>query len=324
LTGLDGKCIAVTGGMGLIGSAIVDLLLIYGKTSKIFILANSEAKFLDRYSGYEKVGFVEYNALEKFNIDLAVDYIIHCAGIASPELYVEQPVETMLTNILGIKDLLEYAKDNQVERVLYVSSSEIYGRRENGDSFVESEYGIVDLDEIRSSYPVAKRASEMLCKSYTSQYGVDSVIVRPGHIYGPTVNEKDKRISSEFAIKAAKGDKLIMKSSGMQKRSYCYSVDAAVQILTVLLYGKMGEAYNIGNDSVTSIREMVEMYAKYGEVACEVVEPTVGEVKAFNPMNHSVLSNEKVKALGYSDAFTAEEGLEHTVRILKEILSDKE
>lgn len=324
LSGVDNKYVAVTGGMGLIGSALVDMLLIYGKVKGIYILAKSKENFLKRYSGYEKVEFVEYNALEALDFRMKVDYIIHCAGIASPELYVKQPVETMLTNILGVNNLLEYAKNYQVERVLYVSSSEIYGRKENGEAFAENEYGIVSLSEIRSSYPVAKSASEMLCKSYAEQYGVDSVIVRPGHVYGPTVNERDKRISSEFALKAANGDKLIMKSAGMQRRSYCYSVDAAAQILTVLLYGQSGDAYNIGSDSVTSIREMVEVYAKAGAVVSEMVEPIEEEIKRFNPMEHSVLSNDKVKALGYSDSFSSEEGLEHTVKILKEILNSKE
>ena len=58
----------------------------------------------------------------------------------------------------------------------------------------------------------------MLCKSYASEFGVDCVIVRPGHIYGPSAKKVDKRISSDFAFRAATGEQLVMKSSGLQKR----------------------------------------------------------------------------------------------------------
>ncbi len=111
-----------------------------------------------------------------------------------------------------------------------------------------------------------------------------------------------------------------MKSSGMQKRSYCYSLDCAAQILTVLLKGESGQTYNIGHDEITTIREMAKIYAKAGNVELTVAKSTESEIKAFNPMNNSSLDNSKVKELGYKDTFTVEKGLTHTVRILREIL----
>lgn len=231
-----------------------------------------------------------------------------------------KPVETILSNFVGIHNLLEYAQRNDVRRLLYVSSSEVYGKIETEDSFKEGTYGVVNFDDVRSSYSVGKISSEMICKAYSLEYGIETVIVRPGHIYGPSLSGKDKRVSSDFAYKAAIGMPLELKSTGLQRRSYCYSVDCAVQLLVALLRGETGQAYNIGHDEITTIREMAQIYAEAGGVSLKVVEPSDEEIKTFNPMNNSSLNNNRIKELGYRDGFSVEEGLTHTVKILKELL----
>ena len=271
--------------------------------------------------GHKLIVFIKYDALDELNIIATPDYIIHGAGLASPELYTSKPVETILSNFDGVHSLLSFAKANHVKRVLYISSSEVYGKKRSEKPFEEGTYGEIDIDNIRSSYAIAKRASEMLCKSYCLEYGVDVVIARPGHIYGPSSKQNDKRVSSDFAFRAAFGDKIVMKSSGIQKRSYCYSIDCAVQILTILLKGECGQAYNIGHDEITTIRKMATIIAQAGNVKLEISDPTENDIKDFNPMNNSALNNDKIKKLGYVDTFTVEEGLTHTVKILKEINS---
>lgn len=317
---LNGKSIFITGGLGLIASTIIDILITYGKIGMIYVGARNKEKFDKRYEKIENLKFIYYDALEPIKIDIKPDYIIAGAGLASPELYTKMPVETMLSNIEGIKSLLQFAMNNPVTRILYISSSEVYGNRHSEDPFIESDYGEVDLDSLRSSYSEAKRAAEMICKSYMSEYKIDMVIVRPGHIFGPSAKREDRRISSDFAFKAAIGESLEMKSLGLQKRSYCYSVDCGLQILTVLLNGVQGNAYNIGQDKAITIREMVEILAKAGNVKFSFTNPTESEKAAFNPMNHSVLSTKKIEELGFKNVFSVEDGLTHTVKILREIM----
>lgn len=319
LTSLNDKTIFITGGLGLICSAIIDVLILYGKTGQIYVGARDEEKFKERYDGYNKVKFVQYDALDRINFNFIPDYIIHGAGLASPELYTSKPVETILSNFNGVHSLLEFVKDNKVEKLLYISSSEVYGIKTTENSFKEGIYGEIDIDNIRSSYAEAKRASEMICKAYSYEYDIETVIVRPGHIYGPSAKIEDKRISSDFAFKAAKGEQLEMKSAGLQRRSYCYSIDCAIQILFALTKGKKAKAYNVGHEEITSIRHMAEIYAKAGNVDLIIKEPTVDEIKNFNPMTNSALDNSFIKELGYRDTFSVEEGLTHTVNILKEI-----
>lgn len=323
LSPLKDKSILITGGLGLICSGIVDLLHKYNEKENanitIYIGDIAEEFFGVRYGEYKDIIYAKYNALEPLSFNFKVDYIIHGAGLSSPELFVNKPVETMLSNFNGVLNLLEYAKNNNTKRMLYISSSEVYGNKTTDDAFIEDVFGTSSINSIRASYSEAKRASEVLCRSYASEYGVETIMVRPGHIYGPTASPRDQRVSSAFAFMAAQGKDLEMKSSGLTIRSYCYSIDCGIALLFALLYGESGESYNIGHNEVTTIKRMAEILAKAGNVNLKIKEPTEEELKAFNPMNNSSLNNEKIKNIGYKDTFTVEEGLTHTVKILKEI-----
>ena len=325
---LENKSVLITGASGLICSAVVDLLIAYNEEHKgnirIYLAGRSRKRMDARFGVYmdrEYMTFVQYDASRAGNqFEFEVDYIIHGASNAFPTLIMKQPVETMEENILGLMELLRYAAQVGAKRVLYISSSEVYGQNKTLEPFSETEYGFIDLLNPRNSYSVGKRAAETLCASYAAEYGVESVTVRPGHIYGPTASLKDNRVSSSFAYAAAKGKNLVMKSDGAQLRSYCYCVDCASAILKVLLCGENLNAYNISNsDSIISIRQMAELLAKAGGVQLIVNAPTESEKKAFNPMSNSSLKSEKLEALGWHGLFDAETGLTHTVEILAKV-----
>ena len=316
---LKNSRILITGATGLVCSAIVDLLVSTDLNVTIYTAGRSEKKAYERFKG--ETIFIPYDATKPIKFDVEVDYIIHGASNASPNLYVNEPVETIQANINGIQNLLEYARKKSVKKVIYVSSSEVYGRKDNIEPFIEDQYGFIDLLNPRSSYSIAKRAAETLCVSYQSEYGVPFNVVRLGHIYGPSASRRDKRVSSDFAYKAAKGENLILKSDGKQIRSYCYSLDCASAILSVLTSGIDGEAYNISNkDSIINIRDMAEYLAEAGGVELLFDFPSKTESAAFNPMDNSSLDSTKLESLGWKGIFSAKEGLEHTVQILKECI----
>lgn len=326
---LSGKSVMITGAAGLICSSVVYILLRYNDTheGKIQILA--AGRWLDEMRGSfgeltdrEDFTFVRYDASKTDDrLDVRADYIIHGASNAFPEMIVKEPVETMLSNFLGMKYLLDYAKDNGTRRLLYISSSEVYGKKEGSEPYREGEYGYIDLLDPRSSYSVGKRAAETLCASYFAEYGIGSVIVRPGHIYGPTSSVHDNRVSSAWAYAAARGEDIVMKSDGSQLRSYCYCLDCASAILKVLLCGEDTHAYNISNpDSIISIREMAELLVKNGGTKLVTELPTEAERKGFNPMSNSSLESEGLISLGWRGCFDAQTGFAHTVEILKDII----
>ncbi len=326
---IAGKSVLITGAAGLICSSVVDILFRYNDNheKKIQILAAGRwlKEMQDRFKGMvdrDDFTFVTYDASKTDNyIDVHADYIIHGASNASPNMIVKEPVETMMSNFLGMKYLLDYAKESGSKRILYISSSEVYGAKPGDEPFKEGEYGFIDLLKSRNSYSIGKCAAETLCASYADEYGIESVIVRPGHIYGPTASPYDVRVGSAWAYAVARGENLVMKSDGSQIRSYVYSLDCASAMLKVLLSGENCHAYNISNPaSIITIKELGEILAKAGNVQLNVELPTEAEKKGFNPMSNSSLEASNLLGLGWKGCFNAEEGLAHTVEILKEII----
>ena len=324
LSRLDGSSVLITGANGLICSAVVDLFIRYNEThnGNIHIIAagRSPQRMRARFGSFcdrDYFTFMHYDASSPEPVNVSADYAIHGAGNAHPSAMQSEPVETMLSNVLGLHVLLR----SSVKRLLYISSSEVYGKRAEGNlqPFTETDYGYVDLLNTRSCYPMSKRAAETLCVSYAAEYGTEAVIVRPGHIYGPTASEHDSRVSSAFAYSAARGEDIVMKSDGLQLRSWCYCADCASAIVKVLLCGETASAYNIPGEVLT-IREMSEKLAEFGGVRLLREGASASEMKAFNPMNNSAVDGAKLEALGWRNVFDADTGLKHTVEILKHML----
>lgn len=323
--GLENKAILVTGASGLIGSTIVDQLIVlnlsYQLGITIYCCGRNLSALEERFGlDHDFCHFVAYDASKALEIDQEIDFIIHAASPASPDLYVKQPVETMTSNFLGMYNLLEFAKAKNVSKIVYVSSSEVYGVGEINDPIKEDYIGKVDHLNIRSSYASSKRATETLCMSFADEFGLDIKIVRPGHIYGPSAKSSDQRVSSFFMTEALKGHAIIMKSSGEQLRSYCHSLDCASAILTVLLLGKSGEVYNISNpNSIITIRQMAELIAQVAKVDLVMDLPDEQDQRQANPMQNASLNSDKLEKLGWVGAFPASEGFQATYDVLKEL-----
>lgn len=327
LSDLRDKSILITGCSGLIGSSIVDSLIYANRFQNmgitIYLAALTKEEIEKRFAPFlneQYLHYIYYNALKTLDFSFKADYIIHAASNAHPTAYAKEPVETLLANVTGIKELLDYARSAGSSRVLYISSSEVYGQKANSDQpYCEGDYGYVDFLNPRACYPSGKRASETLCACYTAEYHVDTVMVRPGHIYGPTMTPFDSRAAAQFAREAAAGKNILMKSAGTQLRSYCYGADCASAILTVLLKGASAEAYNISNrDSIVSIRQLAEAYAAYAGCRVEFEDASVQEQQSFNMMDNSSLTSEKLEALGWKANFSMEEGVRRTIALLRQ------
>lgn len=325
---LKGCDILVTGATGLIGSAVADILLVlnkeFGYGMKLHLAGRKIEGITERFSDYEEgrdYFFVKYDATKQVTDLISVDYIIHGASNANPGSISSEPVETMLANIMGLNGLLAAADKDKLKRVLYISSSEVYGVNESFEPYKEENLGYVDILSPRSSYPSSKRATETLCIAYAEEYKVDAVIVRPGHIYGPLIKLSDSRASALFSIKAAKGESIVMKSLGQQLRSYCHVLDCASAILAVLVKGENKNAYNISaKQAIVTIKEMAEAFATAGGVEIVFDVPTDEEIKSYNVMPCSALNSDKLEALGWKAVFDMKSGAEQTVRELKNIL----
>jgi nucleoside-diphosphate-sugar epimerase len=250
--------------------------------------------------------------------DFPADYIIHAGGNAHPAAFQTDPVGTMIGNIFGTHSLLEYGRTHGTKRLLYVSSGEVYGQMDPDlDEFEENDCGYVDSTSPRSCYPASKRAAENLCASYWKQYGLETVIVRPCHTYGPTITDSDSRATAQFFRNALHGEDIVLKSAGTQLRSYCYAADCASAIMTVLACGESGQAYNSANpeDKIT-IAGLAETIAEAAGRNVIFAESDATDLAQRTPITKQVLSSKKLEALGWRGRYSTKEGVEHTLRIL--------
>ena len=319
---LYGSSILITGATGMICSAVAEVLFILNKEKNakmhIILAGRNKDRLQKRFYCFEEgkdYSFCHYDASSVTPIKIKADYIIHGASNANPGKFAKEPVETMLANIIGLNTLLKSAISNNTKRLLYISSSEVYGRKEEKRPYKEEDYGFVDILNSRASYPSSNRAAETLCVAYSAEYGLDTVIVRPGHIYGPTITSSDSRASAQFTRQAKAGENIVMKSAGKQLRSYCYTLDCASAILSVLINGKNSEAYNISNpNSIVTIREMAEDLAKAGNVDIVFENPSDIEKKNYNLMENSSLDSIKLEKLGWRPTFNMKEGAKKTLK----------
>lgn len=325
---VEDKTILVTGASGLIGSCLIDSLLYaninYGRKFRVYALGRNEQKLRNRFA-YAKenngIQFVCSDITNPLPDGLHLDYIIHAASNADPRSYALQPTETLLTNVLGTKSVLDYAKIHQGCRVLLTSTFEVYGDAGKNGPLTEDSLGLIDFHKMRNCYPASKVCAELLCQGYAEQFGVDYVVARLCGIYGPTMSTSDSKAQAQFIMNALKGEDIVMKSKGEQMRSYCYVTDAVSALLTVILKGQSGEAYNIADDkSIMSIANFAKCASDVSGVSIMFDVPDEAEAKGFSKPVNVVMENGKLKALGWQANFDCMRGIESTLAIMKETM----
>lgn len=320
---LFGKSIIITGATGTIGSFVADALIRLNRKNtanlKIYLAGRNLEKLHMQYEDCGAIEFLKYDMSRPIEFDVQADYIIHAAGNAHPAAFNGNPVETIVGNIESTFELLEYLRKHHGKRLLYVSSGEVYGQGDISLEAFEEEYaGYVDILSPRSCYPLSKRMAENLCASYWKQYGVEAVIVRPCHTYGPHMTSTDNRAHVQFFHNALNGEDIVLKSSGSQMRSYNYVADCVSALLTVLIRGVSGEAYNLANPRARlTIAQFADRIARTESKKIVFEDPSSVDIANRSPIAKQVLDSSKVEKLGWSPAFSVEDGITHTLNILK-------
>lgn len=267
---LSNKTVFITGANGLIGSSLIKGLVYASQKRnlnlRILALVRDLDKALERFSDVTADGdaiiFIQGDVQSDFNIPDKIDFIIHGASPTASRYFIEHPVETIKTSVDGTIRMLELAKKNVAEGFVYLSSMEIYGAPQSEDLLTEKDVGYMNPLIVRNCYPESKRLCESLCVSYADEYNVPAVSIRLAQTFGPGVEKDDARVFAEFARCVVERKDIVLLTDGDSKRCYLYTMDAVSAILTVLLKGKAGNAYNAGNpETYCSIREMAQMAA---------------------------------------------------------------
>ncbi len=216
------------------------------------------------YQDWFKFIEADLTKLDSINLqDEKLDIVVHAAGIASPAQYKLRPIETFDVAINGSKTLIQLAIENNA-RYSYFSSSEIYGDPDSKNIPIKEEYkGYVSCMGPRACYDESKRASETLAYIYNEYHDLHTNIIRPFNVYGPGMQKTDYRVMPNFAFNAKENLPLEVYGAGNQTRTYCYITDAIVGFCKVILRGKSGEAYNIGNPSPEiAVEDLATIFAK--------------------------------------------------------------
>lgn len=256
-----GATFLITGATGLIGSLLIRCLTALNADIHILAPVRNLEKAQRMLGSQLGVTFFE-GALE--TMDYAsmghADYIIHCAAPTASRFFVEHPVQTFRTIVDVTEHLLDYARDINARGFVYISSLEVYGQVQDPKAVLTEDYqGYLDPAQVRSSYPMAKRAAENLCCLYASQYGVRTMIARLTQTTGAGIAQDDNRIIASFARKAVLGQDIVLHTAGLSARPYCYVTDAVSALLTIALHGEKGTVYNVANpQTYISARAMGE------------------------------------------------------------------
>lgn len=193
-----------------------------------------------------------------------VDYVFHLASIASPHFYRKYPIETLDSNVWGLRSLLEFFRDKPLKGLLFFSSSEIYGDPAEDQIPTDEEYrGNVSVIGPRSCYDEAKRFGETMSYLFYTQHKVPIRIVRPFNNYGPGMFLNDRRLPPDFANAVFNNKDLAILSDGSPTRTFCYIADAICGYLKAITHYQF-DYFNIGIDKPEiSISEFAQIFEKH-------------------------------------------------------------
>lgn len=325
---MDGKTVLVTGATGLVGTSVIRALLCIARLKsyniKILGMIRNENKAISIYGPLmERANFrvVVGDINNPIRLDEEIDYIIHCASVTASSIMVNKPVETLMTSVIGTKNILDLAKQKKCRSVVYISSMEMYGTFEFSNHYIhENEVGFIDPLSIRSNYPESKRLCENMCVAYLKEYGIPIKIARLAQTFGAGILEGEDRVFAQFAKSVLNNQDIILHTSGESEGNYCYTRDMVKGVFTILLKGIDGEAYNVVNPSAhTTIKNMAKLVAE--EVADGKIQVLFDipnkELYGYAPNIKMKLSADKLMGLGWVPEIGLKEAYERMIQSMR-------
>jgi nucleoside-diphosphate-sugar epimerase len=316
----NNKNILITGGSGLIGTYLVyffvNLKKFMGINTNVYV--SSRSNHIEKLTGLvdkKLIYLVQSDLIDLSNLPKNVDIIFHCASQASSILYKEDPIGTLMPNVIGTYGLLNHYK-NIIEKFIFISSGEVFGNVEN-KKISEDTYGYLDCTKVRSCYGESKRMGENVCVSFSHQHKVKSMIIRPFHSYGPGVLKNDGRVFADFIHSAARNEALVIKSDGSAMRPFCYMSDLIAGIIHADLKGKE-MIYNIGNPlQHVSIKELAVIISNIEGVTSNITYGTPPKNYLKSEINRQELDIQRIQKTGWKPRIDIKEGFGRSIKFVR-------
>ena len=296
----------ISGGNGFLGSHLAERAIMEGL--KVTVLDDFSTS--NRVNIPTEVTIIK-ERVEDTSIQDNFEYIVHLAARPSPEDYILNPVETLMSNSLGTMKLLELAKRGN-SRFVYTSSSEVYGNATMIPT-PETYYGYVSSWGIRSCYDEGKRYSEALTMAYHRKFGLDTRIQRPFNVYGPRIRPDGLygRVVPRFIQQALNGENITIHGDGKQTRSFLYVddwVDATWRMIT--MDDLDGNILNIGSPDEITILELANLIVKKTNSPSKIVHV---EKREDDPVRRSADITKAKNLLRWKPETNLDRGLQETI-----------
>ena len=320
---LKNSNILVTGASGLIGSQIVKAIMCSNRknNTNIHVIAMGR-KFENVYESLEKVDLICSDIRDEIKIDESIDYIIHCASATASKEFVTHPVDVIDVSVLGTRNVLNLAREKKVKAMVYLSSMEAFGQTNPSlESVKEEDLGYIDVNSIRSCYSESKRMIECMCSCYAFQYGLNVKSARLAQTFGAGVLKTENRIFAQFARSVIDNKDIVLHTKGESYGNYCYSRDAIVAILMLLIKGNAGESYNISNPETNiMIKDMANMVATKiakGKIKVVFDIPEDNLKYGYAPDVKMKINSDKMQDLGWKPEIGLEEAYIRLIESMK-------
>lgn len=307
--------ILITGGAGFLGSHLCDRFLAQGhQVIAMDNLITGSTANIEHLAGNDDFRFVKQDVTEYLYVEGPLDAVLHFASPASPNDYMEYPIQTLKVGALGTHKTLGLARAKGA-RYLLASSSEVYGDPlEHPQS--EGYWGNVNPIGPRGVYDEAKRFAEALTMAYHRYHGLDTRIARIFNTYGPRMRLDDGRVVPNFLGQALRGEPLTIYGDGTQTRSFCY-VSEMIEGIERLLFSPEAEPVNLGNPQEMSILELAhlinEMTGNKAGMVYQTLPPDDPRVRRPDITRAR-------ETMGWEPKIGLEEGLEITIAWFREQL----
>jgi len=251
----------ITGGSGFVGSHLCDALTALGHRVVVLDdLSTGRLCNIEHLIADGRVDFVEGSATDPLLVDDLVreaDHVLHLASAVGVRLVVDNPLETLLSNVRGI-DVVLGAAARHGRRALFTSTSEVYGKHSNGALDEDADLIIGSPSKSRWSYAIAKSFGEAVASGYHAQ-GAEVVTVRLFNAVGPRQSGQYGMVVPRFVQQSLAGEELTVHGDGQQTRCFTHVLDSVRAILMLSVHdGALGRTFNIGNGIQVSVRDLAE------------------------------------------------------------------
>ncbi|WP_448664699.1 NAD-dependent epimerase/dehydratase family protein [Sphingomonas sp. CJ20] len=260
---LDGARIFMTGGTGLIGRWMLEALARADVDVPVTLLSRDPAGFAARAPHLARRFDVVRGDVTAFEApEGRFTHVIHAATDASAALNAHDPRRMFDTIVTGTRNALDCAVACGAARFFFLSSGAVYGvQPPDMPNVPESWLGGPDPRDPRSAYGAGKRAAEMLCTIYGTQFGLDVVNARIFALLGPLLSLDTHFAAGNFIRDAMAGRTIRVEGAGQAVRSYLYAADLTVWLWMLMLRGEPGAVFNVGSEEAVSIADLARRTA---------------------------------------------------------------